>query len=167
MGEQRHQTQDFKRRRVDNLTFQCYSKHIIFRGAGSILTQPLIEKESVNMEREKEVDESWKEAVAKEKEVPSPEAVPESEEYLGEVNFANYVTSLAFQTLIFLGEMANPLTQKTEQNLPQAKFLIDTLIMLRDKTKGNLSQEEGDLLNASIYELQMKYVEKVPKETPK
>ena len=61
--------------------------------------------------------------------------------------------------MIFLGEMPNPITNKIEKNLKQAKFLIDTLVILRDKTKGNLSKEEDDLLNGSIYELQLRYVD--------
>jgi hypothetical protein len=76
-----------------------------------------------------------------------------------QLDFFNYIASLGFQTMIFLGEMPNPITNQIDKNLKQAKFLIDTLIILRDKTKGNLSKEEDDLLNGSIYELQMRFVE--------
>ncbi len=76
-----------------------------------------------------------------------------------QLDFFNYIASLGFQTMIFLGEMPNPITNKAEKNLKQAKFLIDTLVILRDKTKGNLSKEEDDLLNGSIYELQLRYVD--------
>jgi len=76
-----------------------------------------------------------------------------------ELDFFNYIASLGFQTMIFLGEMPNPITNEVEKNLKQAKFLIDTLVILRDKTKGNLTKEEDDLLNGSIYELQMRFVE--------
>jgi hypothetical protein len=48
-----------------------------------------------------------------------------------------------------------------EKNLSQAKLLIDTLVVLRDKTKGNLNGQEHQLLNSSIYELQLKYVEQM------
>ena len=81
-----------------------------------------------------------------------------------EINFINYVTSLGFQAMIFLGEIPNPITGETENNIDQAKFLIDTLALLKDKTKGNLSRQEADLLNASVYELQMKYVEILQKD---
>ena len=77
----------------------------------------------------------------------------------GNLDFFNYIASLGFQTMIFLGEMPNPITNQIEKNLKQAKFLIDTLGILRDKTKGNLSKEEDDLLNGSIYELELRYVE--------
>ena len=76
-----------------------------------------------------------------------------------QLDFFNYIASLGFQTMIFLGEMPNPITNQVEKNLKQAKFLIDTLVILRDKTKGNLSKEEDDLLNGSIYELQLRYVD--------
>jgi len=81
-----------------------------------------------------------------------------------EINFVNYVTSLGFQAMIFMGEVPYPGTDKIEKNLVQAKFIVDTLIMLREKTKGNLNGQEENLLSASVYELQMKYVEAVKKE---
>jgi hypothetical protein len=91
----------------------------------------------------------------------APKEEVKSEEAKGEpqLDFFNYIASLGFQTMIFLGEMPNPITNQVEKNLKQAKFLIDTLVILRDKTKGNLSKEEDDLLNGSIYELQLRYVD--------
>jgi len=86
----------------------------------------------------------------------SEEAAPAAEPQL---DFFNYIASLGFQTMIFLGEMPNPITNQVEKNLKQAKFLIDTLIILREKTKGNLSKEEDDLLNGSIYELELRFVD--------
>ena len=135
------------------------------------------------MEDEKYVDESWKEAVASEKnkeeektkltakseqesppqELPS-EDFAASAEGMPEVNFIGYITSLAFQAMIFLGEVHNPMNDKIEKNLTQAKFIIDTIVLLREKTLGNLNTQETDTLNALIYELQMKYVEAVEKE---
>ncbi len=71
----------------------------------------------------------------------------------------NYVSSLGFQSLIFMGVVPNPMTNEVTKNLDQAKFLIDTLVMIKGKTEGNLEKQEEDLLNATCYELQMKYVE--------
>jgi hypothetical protein len=76
-----------------------------------------------------------------------------------EANFFNYVMSMGYQAMIFLGEVPNPMTGQSEKNLKQAKFLIDTLAMLRDKTKGNLTPAEEQIMTSSLYELQMKYVE--------
>ena len=118
------------------------------------------------MDREKYVDEGWKDSVTKEKvaeEAPGQDAKGPRDEGRGakspEVNFFNYLTSLAFQAMVFLGEVENPVTERYEKNLPQAKLLIDTLTMLRDKTKSNLTKEEDNMLNGAIYELQVKYVE--------
>lgn len=144
------------------------------------------------MDREKYVDESWKETAQTEKELlkvnketgdkaqpaskqeapqPAQAETHTDEEMHGDaefqINFLNYLTSLGFQAMIFLGEIPHPATNKPEKNLDQAKFIIDTLLMLRDKTKGNLTAQEENLLNASVYELQMKFVEIKDQETPK
>ncbi len=103
---------------------------------------------------EKKVDEKWKETV--QQEVKSSPEEPAS----FEVDFNNFVTSLGLQAMFFLGEIPSPVSQKTEENIPQAKFIIDTLLMLREKTKNNLNEEEANLLNNFIYELQMKFVGK-------
>ncbi len=124
------------------------------------------------MDQEKQVDESWKNSVEKEKvhifgQEPEQEQAPadaDEHDHGEELNFSNYVASLGFQALIFMGEIPSPVTQKVEKHLGQSKFLIDTLVLLREKTKGNLTPEEDKLLNGSIYELQMKFIEVLQKE---
>jgi hypothetical protein len=56
------------------------------------------------------------------------------------------------------------MTGKSEKNFRQAKVLIDTLALVQEKTKGNLTPEEDNLLSASLYELRMKFVESAKKE---
>ncbi len=123
-------------------------------------------------DEEKYVDESWKDSIAQEK-MKEPEVLvkkdeekePLSKESLPtEINFLDYITSLAFQAMIFLGEVPHPATNAVEKDLRQAKVLIDTLLLLRGKTKGNLSPEENDTLNAALYELQMRFVELAQKK---
>ncbi len=80
-----------------------------------------------------------------------------------EPNFSIFVSSLSMQTLIFLGEIDSPLTHKREENLEQAKYIIDTLAMLKDKTKGNLTAEEVNMLDNVLYELRMKYTARTGK----
>lgn len=129
------------------------------------------------MDKKKHVDESWKEQAFEEKsEVIDTDAPPLQGSGAGaavdgaedgseaEINFLNYVTSLGFQAMIFMGVIPHPMTDKIEKNLAQAKFLIDTLSMLKEKTVGNLTEQENNLLESSIYELQMKYVELVQEE---
>ncbi len=107
------------------------------------------------MSVEKSVDQSWKEHSNQEKEVYDHHMAD-----LPEFNFKAYITSLSMQALIFLGIIGNPMNDnQVEVDLPQARLLIDTLAILKEKTKGNLAKDEEDLLNASVYELQLKYVE--------
>ena len=80
-----------------------------------------------------------------------------------EPNFGIFVSSLSMQTLIFLGEIDNPITHKKEENLNQAKYIIDTLAMLKEKTKGNLAADEANLIDNVLYELRMKYTAKAGK----
>ena len=80
-----------------------------------------------------------------------------------EPNFSLFLSSLSMQTLIFLGDMDSPITHKKEENLDQAKFIIDTLAMLKEKTKGNLTEHENNMLDNVLYELRMKYTAKTGK----
>ena len=104
----------------------------------------------------KKDDEGWKEAVEKEK-----EALKRENKFLPpEPDFNFFITTLSLQASIALGVVPNPATNKTEEDLTQAKFLIDTLAMLKEKTKGNLTAEETNLLENLLYELRMQYIAK-------
>lgn len=107
-------------------------------------------------EKDKNIDESWKNTVEQEKEALKKEGkfIPP------EPDFAFFITTLAIQASIFLGKMPNPATNKIEEDPTQAKFLIDTLGMLQEKTKGNLSPEESTLLENVLYELRTQYISK-------
>jgi hypothetical protein len=113
-------------------------------------------------EENKTVDESWKEEAEKEKLAHRKEQ-EEIKEDIPEVNFSFFLTTLGLQAAIFLGEIPNPVSNKKEENLPQAKFIIDTLDMLKEKTKGNLSTEEDSLLDNMLYDLRMRYVSRIEK----
>ncbi|MFH1622441.1 MAG: DUF1844 domain-containing protein [Candidatus Omnitrophota bacterium] len=107
-------------------------------------------------EKNKRVDESWKETVEKEK-----KDTPVQEEFTMPVaNFSFFITTLGIQIAIALGEVPNPVTNKNEENLDQAKYLIDTLDMLKEKTKNNLAKEEQDMLEHLLYDFHMKFVAK-------
>ena len=105
----------------------------------------------------KRVDESWKASVQKEKSA-EPAAEPAGSE--AENSLLGLVSTLAMQALAALGEMPRPGTQEISQNLPQAQYLIDTLQLLSDKTKGNLTAEEDAEMKTILYELRVKYVKK-------
>lgn len=104
---------------------------------------------------------SEEDAADQEKEAEAaPESAPQQEEAPFQIDFATFIMSLSQSAFYQLGEIPDPLTGKTETNLPAVHQTIDMLIMLREKTKGNLTPEESKLMEQMIYELQMKYVAK-------
>jgi len=74
------------------------------------------------------------------------------------VNFTNFVISLSTSALFHFGDFPEYEGAKAEKNLPAAKQTIDILDMLNEKTKGNLDQNEADLIQGVLYELKMRYV---------
>ena len=80
-----------------------------------------------------------------------------------QVDFSTFIMSLTSSAFYHLGDMPDPTTGKKEVNLPAVQQTIDMLIMLREKTKGNLKEDENKLLEQLIYELQVKYVDKTKK----
>ena len=101
-----------------------------------------------------------KQDLQKEKEgsAPSPETVT-SAGPLPEVTFTSFILSLTTQALLCLGEIPNPQDGKPHQDLPTAQHIIDILGMLKKKTEGNLEKSEEQLLEHSLFDLRMKYVE--------
>ena len=77
-----------------------------------------------------------------------------------QVDFSTFIMSLTSSAFYHLGDMPDPSTGKKEVNLPAVQQTIDMLIMLREKTKGNLKEDEEKLIEQLIYELQVKYVAK-------
>ncbi|HPD55901.1 MAG TPA: DUF1844 domain-containing protein [Smithellaceae bacterium] len=74
------------------------------------------------------------------------------------VNFANFVLSLSTSALYHFGDFPDPEGGKSEKNLPAVKQTIDILDMLREKTKGNLDENENQLIEGVLYELKMRFV---------
>ena len=89
------------------------------------------------------------------KSAPSEET---GEPPLPEINFATFVVSLNASALLNLGAIEDPATGQTNKNLPMAKQTIDILSMLEEKTAGNLTTEETNLLKNILYDLRIIYV---------
>jgi len=121
------------------------------------------------------IDEDWKAQVAREREqaraksgekaqeAPQPAAdtkpdaeMPEEEPV--EASFTALVNSLAAQGLYALGVIAPQDAKEVYVDIASARFIIDTLMMLREKTKGNLTSEEYGQLTGTLADLQRFYV---------
>ena len=90
-----------------------------------------------------------------------PESAPdEDSRQRPPIDFPSYLLSYYTQGLVLLGEVPNPYTNKKEEDTEAARHTIDILVMLEEKTKGNLSQDEEKLLENVLYELRMKYMAK-------
>jgi len=76
------------------------------------------------------------------------------------VDFGSFCLSLATSALYHMGVAPHPEGgEAAEKNLPLARHTIDSLEMLERKTRGNLDDEEAQLLQSLLYELRMRYVE--------
>lgn len=105
-------------------------------------------KESVKAEREEE----------KKKDKDRQEKKEKGAAPLPEVNFSSFILSLSSSTLLHLGEIADPQSGEKKKDMALAKQSIDIISLLKDKTKGNLTQEEEKLLDHLLYDLRMRFV---------
>jgi hypothetical protein len=85
-----------------------------------------------------------------------------------EALFVNLVMVFKSAAMQQMGKLMNPLSGKVERNLEQARFSIDTIAMLKDKTKGNLGEDLEKLLDSVLLELRMNFLEesKKPDQPP-
>jgi len=82
---------------------------------------------------------------------------------LPEIDFATFVLSLSSNAFFHLGLIENPMTGKIERNLPLARQTIDIITLLQEKTKGNLTQDESNLIDNLLADLRLKYVNEAKK----
>jgi hypothetical protein len=124
--------------------------------------------ESKNPEKKPFVDEGWKSRVEAEKEAArratEAERPAESQRSAGAggplppADLTFLVSSLYLQGVVALGLIPNPVTNKAEVQLDQARHTIDMLTMLQQKTEGNRTPEESAGLEAALHELRLTYV---------
>ena len=115
------------------------------------------------------VDDDWKAEARKVKERLAEETA--KREPLPDPTFAELVNMIAIQAMVGFGGMAGPGGERIPPNLEIAKHYVDMLQVLEDKTKGNLSDDEKNLLDQVIYEVRMRYIQSasggaVPPGTP-
>ena len=89
--------------------------------------------------------------------------VPDKEGHcvMPEVTFSTFVMSLNTSVLYHLGELPDPESGEKFVNLDLARHAIDTLVVLEQKTKGNLSDEEAELMRNILYDVKMRFVNAV------
>ena len=122
------------------------------------------------------IDEDWKsqvqaekEALAKQQEAPAAQPAPQEaqspskesahrHEPLPPATLPVLITTLATQALAMMGQIPLPGMDKPEVHLEEAKHFIDLLEMLEQKTAGNRTAEESQLLENVLHELRLGYV---------
>jgi Domain of unknown function (DUF1844) len=77
---------------------------------------------------------------------------------LPKIDFSTFVLSINSSALVQLGLIEDPVSGEKIKNLPLAKQTIDLLAMLEEKTRGNLTSDEENILKNILYELRMLYV---------
>jgi hypothetical protein len=77
--------------------------------------------------------------------------------------FLSLMMSLATAAWSQLGKVPNPVTQKIEKDVEQARISIEFLRMLQEKTEGNLSVKEEELLNSTVSDLELNFADEVRK----
>ena len=80
-----------------------------------------------------------------------------------EVTFFAFVMSLNTSVLYHLGEIADPVTSEKTVNLEAARHGIDTLVLMENKTKGNLTTDEAEMLKNILYDVKLRFVKAVKK----
>lgn len=83
------------------------------------------------------------------------------------LDFQSFTGSLYMSALVSLGIIADPITNQKRKNLQYAQETIEILKMLKEKTKGNLTELESNFLSDCIYKLMLAYVESAKEEEKK
>ena len=110
------------------------------------------------------IDDDWKSQVAAEKEALKEDAdkpQPASDEtpfQMPPASFEMLVTTLATEAMVALGQFPNPATQELSVSPDHARYAIDMLTMLEEKTKGNTTPDEEKMITELLHQLRMMFV---------
>lgn len=117
------------------------------------------------------IDEDWKSKVEAEKEEAAkaksaPDAASTKEDSsettdppMPPASFELLLTTLATEALVALGQVPHPVTGKVQAQRNQAKFLIDTVDVLRQKTAGNLTTSEQQVIDSLLHQMRLVFVQ--------
>lgn len=84
---------------------------------------------------------------------PSSDGPSLTERTVHEMTFSTHMISLNAMAMMYMGELG-----ETDVDKDGAQHLIDTMVMLREKTQGNLTADEARLLDSLLYDLRLKFV---------
>ncbi len=118
----------------------------------------IFSEDAQNVKKEEEKKETATEETKEEvtREEPAPEEA-ESTSQFPDINFATFIFSLNSSALVHLGVIEDPATGQ-KKSLPLAKQTIDILGVLEEKTRGNLTEDEENLLKHILHDLRLMYV---------
>jgi hypothetical protein len=117
------------------------------------------------------IDEDWKSQVEAEKQQASqtqsgqpkgaaPAAATQpADPPMPPASFELLLTTLATEALIALGQVPHPATGRAEARRNQAQYLIDTIDVLEQKTKGNLTPDERQMIESLLHQLRMAFID--------
>lgn len=114
--------------------------------------------ETGDVRNAEEIKEDKKATAEEEKKAQEAQEAAATEDIYPEINFTSFVLSLSTTAMYHFGDFPDPVSGKVEKNLPAAKQTIDILGMLKDKTAGNLDDNEKNLLEGMLFDLRMRYV---------
>lgn len=80
--------------------------------------------------------------------------------------FKSLILNFQMSAMMGMGKIINPVTQKADRKMSEAKFSIDMLNMLAEKTKGNLNDEDDRLLQQTLTDLRLNYINEKEKPEP-
>ena len=118
-----------------------------------------------------QIDSDWKAQAQAEKQKLAEKAAPGKGEgtagprpasgsrQMPPASFETLVSTMASQALLFMGAIADPRSGQRIQSLDLARHHIDLLTVIEDKTKGNLTEAEQQLISGSLFELRQRYVQ--------
>lgn len=131
------------------------------------------------------IDEDWKSQVEAEKEAAKQPSAPaeadqgepsteaggdpaiDADPPMPPASIGMLISSLATEAMISMGHFPHPMTGDTTPRRNQAKYLIDTLDVLKQKTAGNLTDDESKALEDVLHQLRMAFVTNpAPPQTP-
>lgn len=113
-----------------------------------------------------QIDDDWKSQAQAEKQRLAEQVEQSGPRDLPAADFVGLIQIIAMQAVVGLGGFAGPGGQEIPPNLELAKHHIDLLDVLDKKTQGNLSPEEKRLLDTTLHQLRMAYVETVRGAAP-